>query len=895
MTHRKITVALVVAAALNAAVGATALAQQIGSWGDQGDGTYRNPILNADYPDVDVEQRGDTYYMISSKQHMAPGMVILESKDMVNWTTLGHVWPRLSWDPKYDGEKMAGYSFGVWAGDLAYHDGRWYCYQIDTTNGLYMSSAEDILGPWTQPHLMLARTRWTDPAVFWDDEAHQAYLIGNYGNVKGKGNELRLFKMSPDGRELLDDGVPIHYGTGAEAAKIYRHDGRWYIFFAQWFRPDPRRPKDPNASTGDRKQMVMRSKTDSIYGPYETRVVYERGNGVIRSSSQGALMQAPDGSWWYTHQLIQNIPTPFQGRPQMLQPVKWVDGWPEIGRDADGDGIGEPVLRHKKPISGFPLTAPPTDDAFAGRSLGHQWEWNHNPRDTHWSLTERPGWLRLKASVPVGKGGFWNACNTLSQRLMGTTTGEATATFDLAGMEPGQRAGFVRFGGVYHLLGVHVEADGARRLFFSDNGKAKPGPRLASDLLWIRTTNEGNQARFLWSTDGTTFTAFGPTFTVKFGRWTGDRLGFFCWNDRREAGHIDIDWFRYDYDGPKAAAKDFLTGGDVSLLRAIQEEGGTWKADGKPKDPLAIFRDHGCNTMRLRLFHTPTGKGGVVNSLAYTQALGRRIKEAGFRLLLDIHYSDTWADPGHQVTPKAWQGLDPGALCEAVRAYTRDVVRAMDDAGARPDIVQVGNEIGHGMLWPTGKLSKAPAERPRLATLVKAGVRGVREAEGAGPPIAVMIHHQAGGSPGAVRWFFDYLAEFQVPYDLIGLSYYPWWHGTLDDLTATLDATAERFRKDIVLVETATLYKPGREKNREATLAEPHAGYTASPEGQNALLERVIQIVRRTPGGHGRGVLWWAPEVIAAGGRAKGYQDRALFDADGNALPALSAFAEFGR
>jgi beta-xylosidase len=283
------------------------------------------------------------------------------------------------------------------------------------------------------------------------------------------------------------------------------------------------------------------------------KVVYERGNGVIRSCSQGALMKAPDGSWWYTHQLIQNIPAPFQGRPQMLQPVKWVDGWPMIGKDVDGDGIGEPVLQHAKPITGFPITAPPTDDEFDESQRGPQWEWNHNPRDSHWSLTERPGWLRLTASVPVGDGGFWGACNTISQRMMGTGKGEATAKFDLAGMVPGQRAGFVRFGGVYHLLGVHVGDDGTRRLFFNANGQVTEGPVMDADTLYVRTNNDGDQARFARSTDGRTFRDFGPTFTVKFGKWTGDRLGFFCWNEREPQGHIDVDWFRYQYDGPKGS------------------------------------------------------------------------------------------------------------------------------------------------------------------------------------------------------------------------------------------------------------------------------------------------------------------------------------------------------
>jgi len=530
-----------------------------GTWGDQGDGTYRNPILNADYPDVDVERLGDTYYMISSKQHMSPGMVLLESKDMVNWRTIGHVWDKLSWDPKYDGERMDGYRFGVWAGDLAYHDGCWYCYQIDFTNGLYMSSADEVRGPWTKPHRMLAKTRWTDPAVYWDDHARQAYLVCNFGRGKpgtdaaAAGNEIRLFRMSWDGRELLDEGRVIHRGAGAEAAKIYRIDGRWYVFLAQWFRPDPRRPDHPDADRGDRKQLVLRSQTDSIYGPYEVKVVYERGNGVIRSCSQGALMQAPDGSWWYTHQLIQNIPAPFQGRPQMLQPVEWVDGWPMIGEDADGDGIGEPVLHHVKPIPGFPIAAPPTDDEFDSPRLGPQWEWNHNPRDGRWSLAERPGWLRLKASVPVGPGGFWGASGTISQRIMGTGKGEATARFDLSGMRPGQRAGFVRFGGVYHLLGVHVDDEGTRRLFFDADGRVATGPVVDARTLWIRTTNDGDQAQFAWSTDGRTFGDFGPVFTVKFGKWTGDRLGFFCWNDRAPEGHLDVDRFRYDYDGPKRA------------------------------------------------------------------------------------------------------------------------------------------------------------------------------------------------------------------------------------------------------------------------------------------------------------------------------------------------------
>lgn len=535
------------------------------SWGDQGDGTYRNPILNADYPDVDVEQQGARYYLISSKQHMSPGMVILESSDLVNWTSLGHVWPKLSWAPEYGWDRMNGYSFGVWAGDLACHEGTWYCYQIDFKHGLFMSSARDIRGPWTEPHLLLpSNTVLDDPAVFWDDAKKQAYLICNTGSKlkstdnQQPGNENRIFRLSWDGRAVLDaPGVVAYTGPGAEAAKIYQIDGTWYLFLSEW-------TGKPGTPAGDRKQIVLRSKTDSIYGPYEKRIVLERGNGVERSCSQGALMRAPDGSWWYTHQLIQNIPAPFQGRPQCLEPVTWIDGWPLIGRDVDGDGIGEPVRHHKKPVDGFPVSAPPTDDEFDAATLRPQWEWNHNPRDTHWSLTGRPGWLRLEASRPVPadqhplKGDantFWRACNTLSQRIMGSSTGSAVAKFDLSGMKPGQRAGFVRFGGVHHLLGVSADESGTRSLFFQDHlGRNTGGPEIRSTELWVRTPNDGDQAAFEYSLDGQHFAGFGPPFTVQFGRWTGDRLGFFCWNELAETGHLDIDFFRYDYDGPKRAA-----------------------------------------------------------------------------------------------------------------------------------------------------------------------------------------------------------------------------------------------------------------------------------------------------------------------------------------------------
>ncbi|MAI37040.1 glycoside hydrolase 43 family protein [Alteromonas sp.] len=548
-----------------------------GSFGDQGDGTYINPILNADYPDSDIEQVGDTYYMITSKQHMSPGMPILKSKDMVNWENVGHAFSSLSWAPEYNWDRMNGYSFGVWAGDLAYHEGKWYVYQIDYQHGLMVTTADNIEGPWSEPIMMLPKADvLDDPAVFWDEETHEAYIIVNSGAKQKsadntiEGNENRIYRMSWDGTKILDEGKLVYTGMGAEAAKIYKKDGFWYIFMAQWTMGDKSTKPGVKNPKNDRKQLVLRSE-ESIYGPYEVKTVLEKGTEFgNRSASQGGLMQAPDGSWWYMHQLIQNDDIPFQGRPQSLEPVTWINDWPIIGVDEDNDGIGEPVKRFKKPIKGYPVAAPRSDDDFASSKLGPQWEWNHNPRDSHWSLKERDGWLRLKASkvLPQGAkygpkinewtnndgsdGDFWRASNTLSQRIMGITTGTAVAKFDISGIAPNQLAGFVRYGGTFNLLGVEGLEDGTTRLFYMDGMSQKEvGPIIESDALYVRTSNARNKATYEYSLDGKSYRAFGPTFTISFGKWTGDRLGFFSWNEKKDDGYIDVDWFKYDYDGPK--------------------------------------------------------------------------------------------------------------------------------------------------------------------------------------------------------------------------------------------------------------------------------------------------------------------------------------------------------
>jgi len=286
-----------------------------GSWGDQGDGTFRNPVLNSNYPDSDVEKFGDKWYMISSKGRYMKGMTILESDDLVNWSIVGGIVDSVDW---YDEGEENGE--GVWAGDLVYHEGQWYCYFIDISKGLFVSTIDDIRGSWSKPMLIMERKGMTDPAVYFDADSKKGYLVCNY-EIVGIGDKRiyynKLFELSWDGLQVVDQGRDIYVESGAEAAKIYKIDGYFYLFFSEWTTNHLGR-KD------DRRQIVLRSR--NITGPYEKKVLLERDPVTGRSSSQGALVQAPNGSWWYFHQLIQQRNT-HEGRPQCLIPVTWQDGW----------------------------------------------------------------------------------------------------------------------------------------------------------------------------------------------------------------------------------------------------------------------------------------------------------------------------------------------------------------------------------------------------------------------------------------------------------------------------------------------------------------------------------------------------------------------------------------
>jgi arabinogalactan endo-1,4-beta-galactosidase len=324
------------------------------------------------------------------------------------------------------------------------------------------------------------------------------------------------------------------------------------------------------------------------------------------------------------------------------------------------------------------------------------------------------------------------------------------------------------------------------------------------------------------------------------------------------------------------ASDDYAVGADVSFLKQAEDHGTVFKDNGVAKPGLEILKDHGYNWVRLRIFNDPKE---LPNNLAYTIALAQSAKKLGFHFLLDFHYSDTWADPGKQFIPKAWEGMSHAQLVTALFEYTKQTIAAFRDAGVLPDMVQVGNEITNGMLWPDARL---PANWDNFADLMKAGIAGVAAGTGNSPRPRIMIHIDRGGDRMRTKEFFDKLATYHVDFDVIGQSYYPWWHGSLNDLRENMNFMAKEYKKDIIVVEAAYNWRPAEYTK--------HLGpFTETPEGQKQFLEEVNRVIQETPGGHGIGVFWWEPAVTGP------LASRGFFDDSGNALPVVTAFDKFTR
>lgn len=499
------------------------------SWGDQGNGTYINPILDADYSDPDVIRVGSKYYMVASDFHFI-GMQVLESIDMVNWHLISQIYDSFNYP---DWNKNKHFGGGSWAPSVRYHDGKFWVYFCTPDEGLFMSNATDPCGPWSPLYCVKAVPKWEDPCPFWDEDGC-AYL----GRSRWRAGPIIIHKMSSDGKALLDDGVTVYTGPVAEGTKFLKKNGYYYLII-------------PEGGVGEGWQTVLRSK--NIYGPYEKKIVMEQGVTNINGPHQGALVDTPDGQWWFYH-FQSTIPN---GRIVHLQPALWKDNWPIIGVDQDMNGIGEPVRVWNKPNINVrqSVQLPATNDEFnkdpgdvhwVGQhktTLGLQWQWNHNPENKNWSLTEYSGWLTIHA---LKADTLKNCRNMLTQKVMGKRS-MAVTQIDCSKITENCFGGLLCTADRFFGIGV-TRKSGKLVIYAEKNGKKEFADSFRSTVVYLRVTINSflNQHQFSYSTDGKKYVNIGDKISLRPGGWKGSRVGLFCYNTTSDTGTARFNWFHYD-------------------------------------------------------------------------------------------------------------------------------------------------------------------------------------------------------------------------------------------------------------------------------------------------------------------------------------------------------------
>ena len=339
-----------------------------------------------------------------------------------------------------------------------------------------------------------------------------------------------------------------------------------------------------------------------------------------------------------------------------------------------------------------------------------------------------------------------------------------------------------------------------------------------------------------------------------------------------------------------SAQNNFIAGADLSLLAYFETNGIVYKDNGQPGDAIKILKNHGINCIRLRLFTSNAAEVQAdpydyINNLDYTVPLAVRVKNAGLQFMLDFHYSDTWADPGHQATPSAWKDLTFPQLVHIMREYNSNCIAAFKAADAMPDYVQVGNEITDGMLWPSGRLSgKNKAQQwSQLGQLMNAAVQGIKDAAGPNMP-KIVVHIDRGGDWAATKWYFDNLNKQGVPYDIIGESYYPFYHGPLTNVITCISNAAQRYQKPIFIAETDLPFI------YSTNIFE----IPASSSGQVQFVGILGHIMRSAPNNSGAGIFWWGAEYQWPNANEAGVGTRSFFDKNGNLLPAAEALGQLG-
>lgn len=519
---------------------------------DEGNGMYRNPVLHADYSDPDVCAVGEDYFLTASSFNCTPGLPILHSKDLVNWKIVNYALKKVEPVEYYN---EARHGKGVWAPSIRFHEGVFYIYWGDPDFGIFMVKTRDPYGEWDKPVLVKAGKGMIDPCPLWDDDG-RVYLAHAWAGSRAKFNSvLTVCEMNKEGTAVISDPVLVFDGNDGvnhtiEGAKFYKRNGFYYLFA-------------PAGGVVSGWQLVMRSK--DVYGPYEARIVMAQGKTDINGPHQGGWVDTPAGESWFLH---------FQdkgayGRVLHLNPMKWVNDWPVIGVDKDGDGCGDPVSRYRKPKTDktYPIETPVESDEFDTRKLGLQWEWHANYQDV-FGFTTNMGYVRIYGHElsPHFKN-FWEVPNLLMQKFPAEEF-TATAKLKVSAKDDGQLSGLIIMGLDYSWIGV--EKQGEKFLLkqavckdaeqgnleqVSTLAVLEPSRKFEAGLfpnyereIYIRVhVDKGAYCRFSYSLDGKKFTEAGTLFKARQGKWIGAKVGMFSVTPHgKERGWLDVDWFRVE-------------------------------------------------------------------------------------------------------------------------------------------------------------------------------------------------------------------------------------------------------------------------------------------------------------------------------------------------------------
>lgn len=524
---------------------------------DQGDGTYKNPVLYADYSDPDVIRVGEDYYMTSSSFNCIPGLQILHSKDMVNWEFIGAAVPNALYP--YDDEKPE-HGNRVWAPSIRHHDGFFYIFWGDPDQGAFMTKAKDVKGPWSEPVIVKAGKGIIDTTPLWDEDG-KVYMVHAYaGSRAGLKSVLAICELNSDATKAIGPSRIIFDGhidqVTCEGPKIHKRNGYYYIFH-------------PAGGVPTGWQTVQRSK--NIYGPYETRIVMKQGKSPINGPHQGAWVDTPTGEDWFFH----FTDVGAYGRLLCLEPMKWVNDWPVIGMAKKGAEWGEPVTQYKKPNVGktYPICTPVESDEFDGMVLGPQWQWQANYNEKWAYFAGDKGFVRLY-SHPVSSDykSLWDVPNLLLQKTPAPNFSATTKiTFSPIEKYKGEKTGLVVMGLDYAALTVENTESGLKlsqvECKKADKGnteKENASVSLKKNTFYLRadistdgskiSKSEGGhdlvvKCQFYYSTDNKKFEKLGNEFQVKEGKWIGAKVGVFCTRPNiktNDGGWADVDWFRIE-------------------------------------------------------------------------------------------------------------------------------------------------------------------------------------------------------------------------------------------------------------------------------------------------------------------------------------------------------------